>query len=1062
MTGRATRLLLAAVCLLLSFPLMARQPVEFQPLGVAHGLDVKVVSSVIVDRGGLLWAGTREGVFRYDGYQARALPVGQGDAGSLPDSDIRSLYEDRHGHIWVASNTAGLSRYDPQTDSFRHFRHKTGDPHSLSHESVYGMAEDASGHLWIGSQIGLNRLDPATGIVERFFHDPEDPRSLAHDYVYSVHADRAGDIWVATLGGGISIRRAGREGFDHIDLSDRLGGPSAVNDVFGLAEASDGSMYAATRNGLVFISPGAGEVRRIPIAPESSVEDVVTDLAWGPRGRLWMTTMASGVLVYDPETGEIYPANPASPGQPGQLPPLPQLSLVISGQRIFVGTWGSGVYLARLPEEHFGFLNADSESSQLRNRNVTAVFADGDQRPWVGSFGGGPQPFSPGRQRAEQLHDAPELLARDGVIAITRRHNGELVAGTNNGLWFLSADGESAQLVTADSGRGLGQGYVTSLAEDGRGALWVGVGGSGLFRLATKSEQFAAFTHDPERQDSLSGNYISGLLEVGKNLLLVGTRSSGLNLCQVNEWSCQRFTVSDGLGHHNVTGMYLAATGDIWVGTNGGGLHQFILSAAGQLQLQRRWTERDGLLSDNVVGIVEDDDGSLWISSREGLTRLQPASGALINHVAESGLPITHFNVRAAARDADYLYFGGLGGVVMIPSGTPMREREPSAVRMVELTQPDGQGGLDIQPATALSKYSIDWGQMFSVSYAVLDYARGRHEYQYRLSEEADWQSLGDRHFVTLLELSPGAHRLRIRGRDVFGNWSVSPALELEVIPPIWMTAEFRVGGIFLLLIGTWGWHRHRVRGLRRRNRQLEQLQQDKDHALQTVRESREELSQAHSGLRNLTRRLQTAKEEQRQEISRELHDELGQTLTATKISLQRVKGAADPRDQQGLLGASLTMIDNMIAQVRNISLSLRPPLLDEAGLVEALRVHLDSVSDRAGIQIELRTDSELSWITGEFRTTIFRLVQEAVSNIIRHAGASRVDVRLRHDGQCLTVEIEDDGCGFEPLEVWTRARRGEHLGLLGMLERVHGVGGEMNFDSSPGAGCRVTATIPG
>ncbi|WP_237055459.1 sensor histidine kinase [Microbulbifer sediminum] len=1062
MTGRATRLLLAAVLLLMSRPLLAQQPVEFRPLGVAHGLDVKVVPSLLVDRAGLLWVATREGLFRYDGYQARLLPVGVGGAGSLPDDDIRSLYEDRHGHIWIASNTAGLSRYDPQTGRFRHFRHRTGDPQTLSHESIYGMAEDASGDLWVGSQIGLNRLDPESGLVERFLHDPADPRSIAHDYVFTVHADRDGAIWIATVGGGVSIRRPGREGFDRIDLSARTGGPAGVNDVFGLAEASDGAMYAATRNGLVFISPGAGEIRHIPIAPESSVEQVITDLAWGPRGRLWMTTMTSGVLVYDPEGGGVYPANPESLGLPGQLPSLPQMNLVISGQRIFVGTWGGGVHLGWLPEEPFVFLNADAESSNFRNRNVTAVFADNDERPWVGTFGGGPQPLSPDRKQVERLQDVPKALAHDGVIAITRRRNGDLVAGTNHGLWFLPAGGKSAELVTADSGRGLGQGYVTSVTEDELGALWAGVGGSGLYRLAPAGKQFESFSHVPQREESLSGNYISGLLALGDRLLLVGTRSSGLNLCRTDQWSCQRYGVVDGLGHHSVTGLHRSGTGDLWVGTNGGGLHQFTLSATGRLQLQRRWTERDGLLSDNVVGIVEDDDGSLWISSRDGLTRLQPATGALINHVAASGLPVTQFNVRATARDEDYLYFGGLGGVVLIPPGTPMREREPSAVRLIELTQPDGHGGLRIQPASALTEYSINWGEMFSVSYAVLDYARGRHEYQYRLSDEVDWQAVGDRHFVTLLELSPGSHQLRIRGRDTYGNWSISPALELEVIPPIWMTAEFRIGGLFLLVIGTWRWHRHRVRGLRRRNRQLEQLQQDKDYALQEVKESREELSQAHSGLRNLTRRLQTAREEQRQEISRELHDELGQTLTATKISLQRVGGATDPGAAQGLLGAPLTMIDHMIAQVRNISLSLRPPLLDEAGLVEALRVHLDSVSDRAAIPIGLKADSELSSITAEFRITIFRLVQEAVSNTIRHADASRIDVRLRHDGQCLTVEIEDDGCGFEPLEVWRRARRGEHLGLLGMLERVHGVGGEMNFDSSPGAGCRVTATIPG
>ncbi|WP_175453039.1 sensor histidine kinase [Microbulbifer yueqingensis] len=1034
---------------------------EFEPLGVAQGLDVKVVPSLLVDRSGLLWVATREGLYRYDGYEARRMPVGKGGPGELPDGDLRALFEDSHGRIWVASNTAGLSRYDPKSGSFRHYRHDVADPNTLSHASIYGMAEDHSGHLWVGSQIGLNRLDPATGIVERYFHDPDDPRSLSHDYAYTVHADRAGNLWVATVGGGISIRRPGRTGFDRIDLSVHLAERPEINDVFAFAEGRDGSMFVGTRSGLVEIGPGAREVRQIPLIPESKTARIITDLAWGPRGRLWMTTMAKGVLVYDPDDGSVVPANPELPGQPGQLPALPQMNLVISGRRVFVGTWGSGVYLARLPEERFGFLDADSETSHLRNRNVTAILSGEGSRPWVGTFGGGVQPLAEDRKRVEKLPGTPSQLNTDGVLAMTRRQSGEIAVGTNHGLWLLSAGGTPLERISGDSGRGLGDGYVTSLAEDDRGVLWVGVGGSGLFRLSPGGEQFDSLQHDPHRVDSLSGNYISGLLDLGKGLLLVGTRSNGLNLCRTEVWSCQRFTVAEGLGHHSVTGLYRSDSGYLWVGTNGGGLHQFALTGGGQLRLLRRWTERDGLLSDGVAGIIEDNDGSLWISSHRGLTRLQPATGAVANHVAESGLPVTHFNVRAAARDEHYLYFGGLGGVVKVPPGTPMRERDPSPVRMIELTRPDGQGGLNIQPATALSAYSMRWGEMLSVSFAVLDYARGQHQYQYRLDEESDWQALGERHVVTLLELSPGVHRLSIRGRDAFGNWSVSPSLDLEVIPPLWMTLEFRVGGLLLLLVGTWGWHRHRVRGLRRRNRRLEKLQREKELALQRVRESREELSQAHTGLRNLTHRMQSTREEQRQLIARELHDELGQTLTATKISLQRAGGAADAGAAGGLLASAIAMIDSMIAQVRNISLSLRPPLLDEAGLVEALRVHLDSVSDRAGVQIGLVTQFDLSWIEGDLRTTIFRLVQEAVNNAIRHACASRIEVRLRYDAQRLILEVEDNGCGFEPVEVWARARRGEHLGLLGMLERVHGVCGEMHFDSSPGSGCRVTAKIP-
>lgn len=1047
------------------FPLWSLgQPVEFRPLGVAHGLEVKVATSLLVDHNGFLWVASREGLYRYDGYSVKTFPPDGARARTLPDVDIRALYEDRDGYLWVATNTAGLSRYDPRSGSFRHFRHREAREDTLTHDSIYGMAQDGEGMLWAGSQIGLNRLNPADGSVQRFFHDPADPESLSNDYVFDVLADSDGRIWIATIGGGVDLWEEGRSGFSHFDLAGLTAGAGELNSVFALARRGDSTLFAGTRHGLVRLDFARGRAQTVPLLPDSDRQPVITAMAWGPRGRLWITTLGVGVLIYDPESGVSSAANPRPLGDDGQLPALPQLDLCISGEQVFVGTWGSGVYLGRLQQQAYSVLAPDENSSGLRHHNVTSVFvADSGGTPgdvWVGSFGGGLQRLAPGGASAEKLPGKPDDLWVDGVLSIAQRKDGSLLAASNHGLWTLDADGSRRKLIDADSGVGLGSGYVTSVLEDTSGGLWVGVGGSGLFHLPAGGRRFEARVHHPERDDSLSGNYITALLESAPGWLLVGTRSSGLNFCRTEPWQCRHFGRAEGLGHHNVTALQRGERGHLWVGTDGGGLHELVVHGD-RLRLVRRWTQRDGLLSDSVMGIVEDDDGSLWISTRQGLSRLQPRSGRIVNHVAESGLPVTHFNARAAARDRRHLYFGGLGGLVSIPVNSPMVSHSASPVRLVDLSRAARGDIISTRPAMALRELRSDWGEMLSVTFSVLDYAQGRHEYQYRLAADEGWHPLGSRRELTLLALSPGRHELSVRGRDVFGNWGQSPPLVVNVTPPWWMTVWFRATAAVSLLLLSGVAHHLRMRGLRRRNAALDALRRQREVALAQAEMSRADLADAHIGLRHLTARLQSAKEEQRQQIARELHDEFGQTLTAAKINLQRMAKVVGEGEAHERLRESVAMLDGMIQQVRNISLSLRPPLLDEAGLVEALKVFLGSLRERAAAAIEFEADNHFEDIADSVRTVTFRLVQEAVNNVLRHACASRIAVRLQRLGGDLHLHIDDDGCGFDPDTVWQAVRRGEHLGLLGMQERVRSLGGTLTLYSRPGLGSRVSAVIP-
>ena len=1066
---RAAGCVVAGLSLWLLVAQQADASRRFTELGAGRGLDVNVAVSLLIDRDGLLWVGSREGLFRYDGYQATPFLPDPDHAGGMSDLDVRSLYEADDGALWVSTNTGGLNRRDPHTGKFTQFHHDSKDPRSLSDESTYGVAEDADGRIWVGTQHGLNRLDADGRSFARYFHASGNASSLAQNWVYALHRGASRRLWIGTVGGGIDRWDGASGGFEHFPLAQLTGGSRELDDVFAIHETADGRVWAGTRAGLVILDPASRKARRVDMANDAGAQPLITAMHADRYGRLWLATLAHGVLIVDLATGEWQRAHPGSVGAPGNLPAQPQLSIVTSDQLLFVGTWGSGVFRAPLDEPEFRLLTPGSDGGGLRDKNITAVLGRVTAgQPWVGSFGGGPQLVDVVAGSAFPTGgSADDSIRQAGVLSFAVTRDGSRFAGSTAGVYRFADDGSNLGLEAFDENRAdsIGQGYVGALLPAGADGLWVGVGGSGLFLRDSASGRYRAFRHDPDVPDSLSGDYVTALAPGRSGYLWVGTRSDGLNFCRIEPWSCERFDGRSGgernLRHYHVTALRRDRAGGLWVATDGGGLHHALVDAAGRVTRFEHWGVERGLLNDGIMAVEEDDDGSLWLSTRHGLSRFDPATGRVVNHVPQSGLPVSHFNTGASAADTGFVYFGSVDGLVSIPKATPLRVRPPSPVRITGIERLARGASQPLPPGELRGGFEKNIDDGLAVEFAVLDFAETRHDYAYRLHPQDEWTSLGRRRQVTFFGLAPGHYQFEVRGRDAFGQWNTSPSFAFDVVPPFWMTLWFRALALTAFVLLLLGWHLVRLRALRRRNAVLEQLEGQREQALARAHRSQAELEEAYAGLRQLTGRLESAKEDERSRISRELHDEFGQTLTAAKINLQLLRATASDATVARRLQDSVAMVDGMIRQARDIARGLRPPLLDEAGLVPALDHHLKSLAERSGVLIELDATPDVAGAPGGLNTTVFRVVQEAVNNVLRHARAARIRVVLRGEPGALRLVIEDDGVGFDPEVVSQRVKRGEHLGLLGMTERVRSAGGTIELISRPGAGSRIEVVVP-
>lgn len=226
-------------------------------------------------------------------------------------------------------------------------------------------------------------------------------------------------------------------------------------------------------------------------------------------------------------------------------------------------------------------------------------------------------------------------------------------------------------------------------------------------------------------------------------------------------------------------------------------------------------------------------------------------------------------------------------------------------------------------------------------------------------------------------------------------------------------------------------------------------------------KKTEEALEKAKASLEVLSRRLLATGEAELRRIARELHDEIGQGLTAAKLEIEAARGTADPAALSLRLDDCVAVIDHLLQSVRTLSLDLHPASLDELGLVAALRAHVQAQAARARLSMLFEADELPRSRNAEVEIACFRVVQEAVTNIIRHAGATAVEIELRHEKGEVRLVVQDNGVGFDTALANTRAEQGMSFGLLSMRERAQLAGGRFFCSSVAGRGTRIEAYLP-
>lgn len=814
--------------------------IRFKHLTIDDGLSQSTVFCMLQDKKGFLWFGTEDGINKYDGKKIIQINPEPGNPNSLIYNYIGAIYEDSDGFLWIGTQGGGLDCYDPELDTFTHFRSGPDPTSSLSDDFINAICQCNHGKIWIGTNNGLNILDPKSGQFICFRNDPDIPGTLSDDQVSALLIDSNGMMWVGT--------HNGLDCFEHRDdLIDQYQNIEFKSDILSnkhvttIFEDKKGTIWIGTENGLYSYDKKTEEFIRFqtdPYDPSSLSSDYIYSICEDRFSNIWIGTM-NGLNLFD-RIKQHFRRFFSDPSNPTTL--INNTIRSILEDRTGVLWVGTHSGLSRFDQEgkKFKHIHAKiNDPNSLSSSDTYSIYQDKDQTLWIGTYGGGLNKYIPDQNKyIHYRHDPhdPNSLSNDYIRTVAEDHTGTFWIGTYGGglnrfnpkqekFFNYRADPDDSKSISSDQ--------IRWIYEDSTQTLWIATV-NGLNKYDRKNDNFLHFKLDPEKSGSISNDFVYIIFEDKYNTLWIGTLE-GLNRYyrETNTFFAYFSDHDDAnsLSSSEILSMYEDKTGRFWIGT-GVGLNNFDR----ENQKFTRYTIKDGLPNNVIYAIGEDNAGNLWISTNKGLSKFDPLSGSFRNFDAKVGLQSNEFSLGAVmVRSDGEMYFGGINGIT---SFYPQDINDnpfipPVVITDIQVLNRSIQVGKSHDSHVTLKKtppYSkeITLGyraRLINIEFAALHYASPENNrYKYKMEGLEDtWYDIGERNFASFTNIPPGEYNFKVIGSNNDGIWNNEGAsLRIIIMPPFWKTLWFRgviILSVFLLFFMI---YKVRTHSIRERNIELE------------------------------------------------------------------------------------------------------------------------------------------------------------------------------------------------------------------------------------------------
>jgi len=747
----------------------------FKNYQVQNGLSSNTITTILQDKKGFIWIGTRNGLNRFDGNTFKVFHNVLSDAQSLGSNSIFSLFEDKKEQLWVGTYS-GIYLYDPRQERFSAFK-------LIPPGEVRYMAADNTGNIWIISNLTLYKYNQRDSTVVAF--------NLKDDQTIALHVSEKGDVWTATASGLVKHYNAATNSFSSYNIKKIVNDNdlppiedlypigdssiligcmnkvllfnyknSAVKNLFKnnrvsndvhvhkIFRQSADEYWLGTENG-IYIFNIKNYVTKVISKdysnPYSISDNVISTISRDKEGGIWIGTFFGGVNYYSQQYNAFkkYFPEPDKESLSGNI--VHEICKDDHGN-LWVGTEDAGLNRIDLKTGAITKFKADDKPGSISYQNIHGIVSDGNEL-WIGTYEHGLDVMDLKTFKIIRHYDAsskPNSLASNFIISLYRTKKGEILAGTWYGLFKYNRKENNFTAMPFFNS------HIQCIHEDENGTLWVGTYGNGIYFLNKEKNIKGRMSYQPGKANSLINNYVNNLFEDQ----------------QKNLWFC----TERGLSHFD------RRTGIV-----------------------KNFTIEDGLPDNQIFRIVEDNSGFFWISTAKGLSRFDMAKNEFTNYHSANGLPTEQFNYNSSFKNDDgTLFFGTVKGMISFNPKDFIKNTfiPPVYITGLQINNEEAPIGNEKdglhKSITYTNNITLSYGKSnISIDVAALSYIIPEmNEYAYKMDGvDKDWIVLKKNRRIYYTKLPPGKYTFRVKGSNSEGVWNnKETVLNLEILSPLWAT----------------------------------------------------------------------------------------------------------------------------------------------------------------------------------------------------------------------------------------------------------------------------------
>lgn len=822
------------------------------------------INSITQDLDGYLWLGTWDGLFMYDGYQAKLFKPNSHHPYSFQGRKVRCLYVDSEGTLWIGTANEGLHRFDKKLQRFHQYKHEIGNPYSLSDNDVMGIWEDAAQNLWVATTQGeINQVQKNEKFADSLSFEVYPYEHRQTDF-WSVQ-NKGNIVWIGSNKGlirfdtkkpGIPFESGNFQYFNLAEGSSDSSNYNIINTIYIDKSKNDQQeevVWVGSLEGLKKITYHAvsSSISSVTVYkdPKENAKKNRVRILYKPRNRyqkyLWMGT-DEGILQVDENSLKVEDFSLA----PGEYQEDKVISFFEDHSGVlWIGT-SQGIRKINQYEKPFCHISDEAATElHLSYDDVKSLATDSQGNVWAATSGGGLNKISldsvtrrPSVIQGYKIAKFNGITASDFVNTLSIDSKNNIWAGTDGeGVFKLQLNDtrssiETVQQYKKGNGHGISHSYIYSSLSDSKGNVWIGTFSGGLNRYNPGNDQFIRYDTLRGLQEHLSTFPIVKIFEDSRKNIWLGSRGGGVYhfhpFAMQNKHASgtlpgqEKFTTykskkgdKTSLLDNYITDIFEDRQGYIWIGTETG-----LCRFNPETQTFFSITREQGFLAEVVQSIRQDVAGNLWISTKEGLVRFdakdlykdEGLQRAFQKFDDKDGLQGNFFNNNTSLKIKEILLFGGIDGITLFePKKIQRNPFLPKIVftnfqlnhQNVTIGNYQGEKTWLTQSINETEKITLNYhDKILSFEFAALHYAHPeKNQYAYKMEGfDKNWIfTNASTRYAHYTNLSPGTYTFKVKASNNDALWTTEGAsLKIRVLPPFWMTYwAFAVYISLLLLI---------------------------------------------------------------------------------------------------------------------------------------------------------------------------------------------------------------------------------------------------------------------